>query len=150
MLSQQAGRAKFAADQSHLYSGRFCLSFEIWIASGLRKACSMYMWSLTFYAISDIVPVIHSRAETTISMLRLSLLGITRKFLQRIVSTALCLQLSASAASRELQMVMHFTTSPTSRLQTFPIYIRESSCNILSDTATRDTSKHSWNTVTHN
>lgn len=138
MLLQRAGYVKFGTNQSHLYSRYFCLSFEIWTCIMVHaSALDIHRRSLTFCAIFDSIPVTHGRAETTISIVPLIPAGNS----QEISSETNC-----KHRLRILQIVMHFTISPTSRLQMLPIYVWESSCNILYNTATRDISKHSWNT----
>lgn len=80
----------------------------------------LYRRSLTFCAISDSILAIHGRVETTISIVSLIPAGNSWE----ISSETNC-------KHHGLQIVMHFTISPTS-LQMLPIYVEESSCNVLS------------------
>lgn len=120
--------AKFGANQSHLYSGRFCLFPDVFSLKYepqvVYTKLDVYRRSLTFCAISDGIPVIHGRAETTISMLPCFPSLFPAGNSQEISSETNCkygLMLTI-VCKRGPQMVMHFTTSPTSRLQTLPTF----------------------------
>lgn len=118
----------------------FLFSFsKIWTHMWFTQARDVHRKSLTFCAISDNIPATHGCAEMIISIVPLIPTGNS----QEISS-----ETNYKHRLRSSQIVIHFTISPTSRLQMLPIYVWESSCNILSNTVTLDILKHSWNTDT--